>query len=162
MNKIAALFLLLVMTGCAQFRPSWLDENSFGAGDTETGMNGDITGNDFDGPLNGHFNEDGLWVPDDPKIERTYKLPDIGAGFVFDANSLSVSPSLQVELVEFDTPIPFLETIKVDAGVAYQQTYLYVGPLLTDLFEISAGIYGGWNWEESEPAFGVGFTLLRF
>ena len=163
---ISFLFALcLLCGGCSSFRPSWVDENSW-----EVTQGDDITPEDFDGPLGGRFNEKGEWVPDDPTIELTYKIPDISAGFLFDANSLDVTPSLQIEIVEFDLPggpfrdtfLRWVRTWKFDFGVAYQRAYFYLGPRLTSIFEISVGAFCGWNWEDEELSYGVGFTVIKF
>lgn len=161
-RTILLLAVLLSLNGCSVFRLGWINENSYIVEDENTDENsGSILPDDI-GPLGGHFNEDGEWVPDDPDIAATYKIPDIGAGFIFDANTLDVSPSLQVELLEIDTHIPYIRRLKLDLGVAYQRTYVYVGKLWTSIFEISTGGFIGWNWEDRELSYGVGFTLIKF
>jgi len=159
MKKLIALLLLLCLSlpGCAEFRPSWISEESYRA------PNSEITEDDFDGPRNGHFNDEGEWIPDEPTIAWTYKIPDIGVGYLFDAATLDTTPSIQVELLEFDIPfLPILRTWKLDAGVGYQRTYGYFGPLITSIFEISVGGFIGWNWEEEDLSYGVGFTIIKF
>lgn len=160
MRVLLALLLsfLLSATGCTHFRPSFISEESFRAPNST-----EITEEDFDGPRNGHFDEDGNWIPNDETIKLTYKIPDISSGFLFDIATLDVTPSIQVELLEFDIPfIPYLETWKLDAGVAYQRVYGYFGPLITSIFEISVGAFVGWNWEDKELSYGVGFTIIKF
>jgi len=158
MKKLVLLLsFLLSFSGCAEFRPSWISESSYSIDKTE------ITEEDFDGPRNGHFDEEGNWIPDDKTIAWTYKIPDISSGFLFDAATLDVTPSIQVELLEFDIPfIPYLDTWKFDVGVAYQRVYGYFGPLITSIFEISVGAFVGWNWEDEELSYGVGFTIIKF
>lgn len=156
---LSCLLSLLLLTGCAEFRPSWVSDNTWLVEEDKP----EITDEDFDGPLNGHFDEDGNWIPDDPTIEWTYQIPDISAGFIFDVHSLTPTPSLQIEIVEFDIPgLPYLRTWKFDAGVAYQRAYGYLGPRITSIFEISVGGWLGWNWEDNEIAYGVGFTIIKF
>ena len=150
------LILSLLLSGCAEFRPGFIRDDSWGVDD-------EITDEDFDGPRNGHFDEEGNWIPDDATIEWTYAIPDISAGFIFDVNSLDATPSLQIEIVEFDIPgLKYLRTWKFDAGVGYQRAYGYLGPLLTSIFEISVGGWVGWNWEDNELAYGIGFTIIKF
>lgn len=155
--KYITLILLLV-TGCNVVRPGFVREDSYEV--EEKKDNAKVDG--VDGPTGGHFDPDGNWVPDNPDIPMTYKIPDIGAGFVFDVKSLDVTPCLQVELLEVDTHIPYVRSLKLDAGVGYQRTYLYVGKLWTSVFEISTGGFVGWNWEDNELSYGVGATLIRF
>lgn len=151
------VMLSLTWTSCTNFRPGFIDENSF-----EVPQDQEIVDGNFDGPRNGHF-EGEVWVPDDPKIEWTYRIPDVSAGFIFDAKVLDVTPSIQVELVEFDLPFPWpIGTWKLDTGVAYNRTYGYVGPLLTSIFEISIGGVAGYNWDNGNFFYGVGFTIIKF
>ena len=158
---LSCLLSILLLTGCSSFRPSWVNDNSW-AVDPDTDRP-EITDEDFDGPLNGHFDEEGNWIPDDATIGWTYQIPDISAGFVFDVHSLDATPSLQIEIVEFDIPgLRWFRTWKFDAGVAYQRVYGYVGPRLTSIFEISVGGWVGWNWEDNALAYGVGFTIIKF
>lgn len=160
LNIMAALLISISVGGCAFIKPSFIDENYFKI-EEEFTQEDSILPEDI-GPLGGHFDEDGNWIPDDEEIELTYKLPDISVGSIFDINSLNVSPSIQIELFEIDSHIPYISTIKVDLGVAYQRTYIYVGKLFTSIFEISAGGFVGWNFEDKEISYGIGFTIIRF
>jgi hypothetical protein len=58
--------------------------------------------------------------------------------------------------------VPYLGTLKLDAGVGYQRTFVYVGKLWTNIFEISTGAFVGWNFEDKELSYGVGATIIRF
>lgn len=156
--KKALLLSTLLFFGCAEFRPSWVSEDSW-VPQSENPSSVDS----IDGPQNGHFDDEGNWIPDNSSIEWTYKIPDISAGFLFDANSIDFTPSIQVEIVEFDIPfLSLLDTWKFDLGVAYQRAYFYAGPLITSIFEISAGLFCGWNWEDEEISYGLGFTIIKF
>lgn len=158
MIKYVIFLSLLLSPGCAYFRPSFISEESWEV--AERANNEKIEG--VDGPTGGHFNSDGEWIPDNPSIPLTYRIPDIGAGLIFDARDYSVSPSLQIELVEFHTPIPYFTVLKLDFGVAYQRAYIYLGNLWTNIFEISTGGWAGWNFEEKDWSAGIGFTIIRF
>lgn len=153
-----ASLLLVFSSGCAGFRPGWVHENSF------TVVEGEA--------MPGTFDEDGNYIPENPDIEWTYKIPDISSGFIVDIGSSLdtdkrkhvefLSPSLQIELVEFDSHIPYVNTLKVDFGVAYQRAYLYVGKLWTNVFEISTGVFGGWNFRDNEPSYGIAVSVIKF
>ena len=136
-SSIAAI--LLVSPGCSSFRPGFISEDSFKVENKKP----EDKLLDGVGPLGGHFDGEGNWIPDNPEIAWTYKIPDIGAGIIFDIKSLDITPSLQIELLEVDTHIPYLRTLKLDFGVGYQRAYLYVGKLWTNIFEITTG--GGRN-----------------
>lgn len=157
-ESLVLLAILLVFSGCNVLKPGFIREDSYEVKGRDD--NAQVEG--IEGPTGGHFDEDGSWIPDNPDIPMTYKIPDIGAGFIFDVKSLDVSPSIQVELLEIDTHIPYLQTLKLDVGVAYQRAYVYVGKLWTSIFEISTGGFVGWNWDDNSLSYGVGFTLIRF
>ncbi len=152
------VLLLILMAGCSSFRPGWVHPNSF------TIVDGDR--------LPGTFDEDGNYIPENPEIEWTYQIPDISTGFIFDVNSMIdeehrrdvefISPALQIELFEFDSHIPYVSTLKIDFGVAYQRAYLYVGKLWTSIFEISTGVFGGWNFKNREPSYGIAIGIIKF
>lgn len=156
---ILGLFILS-NSGCGVIKPSWLrEENSVVV---ERSDNEKIEG--LPESTGGHF-EDDVWIPDNPQISMTYKLPDIGSGIIVDLADLhkvDVSPTLQVELFEFNSHIPYLETLKIDFGVAYNKTYFYIGKLWTNIFEITTGVVIGWDYEDKRIMYGLGGTIIRF
>ena len=156
------LILVLFAPGCSSFRPGWVDESSWKV-DKGSPILRDIPG------LPGTFDEDGNYIPENSDIVWTYKIPDISAGFIFDIESAInnewagfASPSIQIELFEFDSHIPYINTLKIDFGVAYQRTFLYLGKLWTNIFEISTGVFGGWNYETRGFSYGVAGTIIKF
>ena len=153
--------ILLFLSGCNSVRPSWIEENSYASEPAPVTSENSLSIYDGNvGPLGGHFTEEGEWVPDDETIPATYKIPDISAGFLFDIRTLEVSPSIQLELFEFR--VPYVGRIKLDAGVAHNKSFLYIGKLWTSIFEISTGVWGGYNWQEGHEAYGISFTIIRF
>ena len=149
MNYIRVLLLSLILfSGCSSFRPGFIHENSFTIVDGKA--------------MPGTFDDNGNYIPENPEIEFTYKFPDLSSGMIYDIQSQKVSPSIQVELLEFDTHIPYLNTFKIDFGVAYQRAYIYVGKLMTNIFEISIGGFCGYNFEAREISYGIGFTIIKF
>lgn len=137
-----------ILSGCANFNPGWISEESYAVEGVEA-------------PLGGHF-EGEEWVPDNPDIAMTYKIPDISSGFLFDVRELKLTPTIQIELLEFDAPWKYFSTFKMDAGVGYQRAYGYLGVLLTSIFEISVGVSAGWNWETNDYFYGPSFTIIKF
>jgi hypothetical protein len=153
--KIKLLAALVGLAGCSFpysiVKPSFLIE--------------DIAIVDSEDLLQGHFDEEGNWVPNNPDIAMTYQIPDISAGLLVDLTNIKevkVSPGLQIELLEFNTHIPYLGTLKLDIGGAYMRAYGYIGKRWTAVFEISTGIVYGWDFREKEPFYGVCLTLIRF
>lgn len=149
--KYLIMLFMLIVPGCSWIQPSFISENSYGVASVDSGEN-----------LGGHFDEDDNWVPDNPDIPLTYKIPDISSGIIFDASDFKVTPTLQVELFEFDTHIPYVNRLVVDFGVGYQRTFIYVGKLWTSIFEITTGGFVGWDWEEKDLSYGIGATIIRF
>jgi len=165
--KFSTFFLcLLLLGGCKTFRSGWVSENSYkvewNKKDYKEKKTDEITPKDFDGPLGGHFDDEGNWIPDKKSIPPTYKIPDISTGFIVDVSAIKITPCLQIELLEIHTPIPYVGTFKFDVGLAYQRTYVYVGILWTSIFEVSTGGFFGWNFEEREMSYGVGISLIKF
>lgn len=150
MYKLLALLAISLLPACQSARPSFIDENYWEIASVTSGEN-----------LGGHF-EGEEWVPDNPDVAMTYKVPDISAGFLFDVRALKVTPCLQIELLEVDSHIPYLGTLKLDFGVGYQRTYGYIGKLWTSIFEISTGVAVGWDFEERQLFYGVGATIIKF
>lgn len=164
LRRIAFLLLgvlILSNTGCGIIKPSWLrEENSVVI---EEPSNDKLPG--IEGPTGGHFNDEGEWIPDKEEIPATYSMPDISAGLLVDVGNIKdvkVSPCLQIELFEIDTHVPYLGTLKLDAGAAYMRTYIYVGKLWTNIFEISSGLFVGWDFEEKRLSYGIAGTIIRF
>jgi hypothetical protein len=156
--RIAALVAAISFSGCSVFRPGWVAESSFPV--QQRADNEVVEG--VDGPTGGHFDDEGNWIPDNPEIPLTYQIPDISAGMVFDIHTLDVTPIVSVELFEVDTHVPYLRSLKFDVGVGYQRTFLYVGKKWTNIFEISTGGFIGYNWDDNDISYGVGFTLIKF
>lgn len=74
---------------------------------------------------------------------------------------VKVSPSLQVELFEIDTHVPYLRTLKLDFGVAYMRTYFYIGKLWTNILKFqlefsAAGI------SKKTTKLRIAATIIRF
>lgn len=159
--NLVLLVISLGSSGCSVFKPGFIREDSYEV--EPSSDNAVVEG--IDGPTGGHFDDNGNWIPDNPDIPMTYRLPDIGAGFIIDVGDLHeivVSPSLQIELLEVDTHIPYVRTLKIDAGLSYMRGFIYIGKLFTSIFEISAGFFIGYDFEDKEPAYGVAATIIRF
>jgi len=153
--------VLITLPACGIIKPSWLREKERTVVQKNT-KPGEITPEDFNGPLGGTFDAAGRWVPHKQAIEWTYRLPDISAGMLGDIRARTISPSLSIELVEVDTHIPYVGTIKCDFGVGNNLGYVYVGKLFTSIFEISAGGWVGWHVKNEKVSYGVGLTIIKF
>ena len=169
MNKFLSILCstLILTTGCNAPTFGWVREDSV---KVEEGLGEDIEG--IDGPTNGHFDEEGNWIPNNPDIAATYKIPDISAGFLFDIAPAvrrekrwwdgMALPAIQIELFEWNTGVDYINTIKFDFGVGYKRVYLYGGKLWTNIFEISTGAFVGWDWGSNDLSYGLGATIIKF
>ena len=109
----------------------------------------------------GHWTEEGEWVPDDKTIARTYKFPDVSAGFMYDLKR--VRPNLAVEL--FDK-----KTVAMDIVGAEDFLGVSISKRWTSIFEIKTGIGAGWDFErgwgkdEGDPGvnFFIHFLIIKF
>lgn len=147
--KLAIATIALSMcASCQSIRPSFIEQ--------------DIAAVDSEDLLQGHFDDEGNWVPNNPGIAMTYRIPDISSGLIFDAASYQVTPTLQIELLEIDTHIPWIDTVVIDAGAGYQRAFVYVGKLWTNIFEITTGGFVGWDFEHQQLSYGIGLTIIRF
>ena len=148
---------LSLMTGCSAFTLGFQSDTTEVVEEDE----GEVI-DGVDGPTAGHFDDEGNWIPDDPTIAMTYRIPDISSGFLFDARRLKVTPTISVELFEFKAPWKYLSNYKVDLGVGYQRVFGYLGIRLTSIFEISVGAVGGWDWDTNDYFYGPAFTIIKF
>ena len=154
----------MTLGGCNTFKMSWVDENSRKVPKkSESILPFDM------GPLGGHFDDKGIWHPDDPTIEATYKIPDLSSGLLFDTKSFQVTPTIQVEILEYDAPWKkskqfwrYLSVFKLDVGAGYQRAFGYLGIRITSIFEVSVGVAVGWNFEEKDYFVGPALTIIKF
>lgn len=157
----------IFLSGCNTVSFGWEKEQTMAV---DSSSSEKIEG--LDGPSGGHFDDDGNWIPDNKEIAATYKIPDISAGFIFDLSPIGrqekkwwdgmALPSIQIELMEFDSNVPYLNKVKFDFGVGYKRVYIYAGKLWTNIFEISTGVFVGWDWDSNDISYGLGATIIKF
>lgn len=106
-------------------------------------------------PLPGSFGDSGVYTPEDSSVERTYKIPDIDAGFMYDNASYRVRPNFGLEL---DERTIFGWEIKTDALVG--EDVIGVAPMwkVTSIIETSVG--PGLIYDTREQEYGVAVTVM--
>lgn len=113
-------------------------------------------------PLSGgHYTDEGEWIPDNKTIARTYKMPDMSAGLMYDVKR--IRPSLAVEVFDYRT---------CSMDVVGSEDFIGVGlsKRWTSIFEIKTGIGVGWDFErgwgndEGDAGwnFFVQFLMIKF
>ena len=102
----------------------------------------------------GHWTEEGEWVPDNKTIARTYAMPDMSAGLMYDLKR--VRPNLAVELFDKRTCAMDIVGAEDFLGVGLSKRW-------TSIFEIKTGIGVGWDfergWGKDEGEAGVNFFI---
>jgi hypothetical protein len=109
----------------------------------------------------GHWTEEGEWVPDNKTVARTYRVPDMSAGLMYDLKR--VRPNLAVELLD-------KKTLCVDLVGAEDFLGVGISKRWTSIFEIKTGIGAGWDFErgwgkdegEAGVNFFVHFLIIKF
>lgn len=171
---IAALTAFLVLTGCsgAQKKPD---------APLAEGAKSEVKSKDFHLDFGGDDSKAFEWKwswradkpaaqPDSerppfevpPEVEATYAFPDVHAGLnvVLGSEDTRITPTLGIEIAEFK--VPGLRWFNIQAQGGAQLLDVYVGKRFTSIFEITAGGWFGYDFEEKDQTWGVGFTLTKF
>ena len=103
----------------------------------------------------GTFNDSGEFTPEDSSVERTYSIPDIDAGFMYDNTSYRLRPNFGIELDERKI---FGWEIKTDAILA--ENGIGVSPQwkVTSIIETSVGL--GVVYDTTEKSYGLMVTVM--
>lgn len=111
------------------------------------------------------FGEDGKLITD-PKVENTYKIPDISAGFNWDAETGRVRGIMAMEVRDniYIDELPYLDTypLKIDAGVGEDLILTTVNIRVTSIIELSSGISYGYDFNRETATVGFNFLMTKF
>lgn len=111
------------------------------------------------------FDEEGN-IEVDPKVENTYDMPGVSAGFNWDAQSNRVRGIMTVEVRDdiYVKYLPYLNTfpLKIDAGVGEDLLAITLNVRWTSIIEFSSGISYGYEFEHQKPTAGVNFLVTKF
>lgn len=105
------------------------------------------------------IDENGKVETKDKKAERTFSIPPIKTGFIFNVKDPSFTPAISVEAFEFDIAE---EYFAFDIGGAENTFFVSLGWELVPLLRIGPSVWYGYNIKEKSSGFGVGFTFLKF
>ena len=109
----------------------------------------------------GEVDEDGVYQPETPEVDAILGFPDVHAGLMVVVQPKSrITPTVQIEALEFK--VPYARWFSVQAGAGAQLAEVYMGKRLVSVFEITAGGWVGWDFDEDDVAWGVGGTLIKF
>ena len=109
----------------------------------------------------GTTNPDGTYVPETPEVAAILGFPDVHAGMnVIIQSKPRISPTIGIEVCEFK--VPYLRWFNVQVQGGTDLVDIYVGKKLLSVFEISVGLWAGWDFAEDRTAFGIGGTLIKF
>lgn len=118
----------------------------------------------------GGVDENGVYQPETPEVAAILGFPNIHAGIAAEIRPESrMTPTVQVEA--FRWKAPGVRWMVVQIGAGNQIVDLYLGKRLVSVFEVSAGPWVGWDFDESHRrgpnfasklAYGVMLTLIKF
>ena len=118
----------------------------------------------------GGVDEEGRYKPETPEVDAILGFPNIHAGIAGEIQPKArMTPTVQVEAFRFK--VPELRWMVVQVGAGHQMVDLYLGKRLVSVYEVSAGPWVGWDFDESHKrgpnffsklAYGAMFTLIKF
>lgn len=105
------------------------------------------------------YDADGnLIVP--PEIKATYHMPDVHAGLAADWEAKRLRPVLEMEVLEFKAPYIRTNTVGIMAGEDLVAVHL--SHQWTSIFEVSTGMFFGYDTEIHHRTFGLNVLVIKF
>ena len=95
-----------------------------------------------------------------PEIVRSYKIPDIHAGFSYDFTEDKLRSLLEVEL--FELKVPKLRYLPVGITAAEQYLGMHISKRWTSIFEIETGLFLGRDFDTDRNTWGIGGLIIKF
>lgn len=105
------------------------------------------------------FEEDGTVKTESGKPERTFSLPPFKGGFVFDFYNRDITPSVLVQMFDFEVVD---EDFGVEVGVATSRLFVSLSWEIVPIVKIGPSVWAGYHISENDPAFGLGVSILDF
>lgn len=96
----------------------------------------------------------------DETAKKTFSMPPMKAGFMFDFYHTDLLPHLAMEAFLFN--VPKLGDFTIDIGVATSRAFVTLTWEVIPIVKIGPAVWVGYNVREEDPAFGVGISLLDF
>lgn len=98
----------------------------------------------------------------DEDIKRTYDIPPISGGFLYENTEGTVKPVLSMKIIE-DSDF-CINDFNCKLGVTIGKDYAGISThlLITEIYEISAGPSFGYNTKTEETSVGVSFLMVEF
>lgn len=106
-------------------------------------------------PLPGDFNDSGVYSPEDSSVKRTYQIPDIDAGLMYDNVSHRIRPNFGIEIDDREINDWEIKTdvILSEGGVGLSSQWK-----ITSIIELSAG--PGVIYDTREQEYGVAVMVM--
>lgn len=109
--------------------------------------------------INPNYDEHGNYIP--PKsVSRTYRIPDIHSGVGYDVKANKMRVFLEMELLE--AKITKSHTLMCGMIGGEEFVGIHLSKKLTSIFEIGAGAFVGFDFDEKECTYGVDLLLIKF
>ena len=106
------------------------------------------------------FEDDGSVIPKNEKVERTFSVPPVKAGFLIDFYHPDILPHLAIEILDFK--IPKAGDFVVDTGVTVSRVFVALTWEFIPIVKAGPTIWAGYHVKEQDPAFGIGVSILDF
>lgn len=105
------------------------------------------------------YDEDGNLIVN-PEIVRTYQIPDIHAGAIWDITEDKLRSVMEVEI--FELKVPVLRHLPV--GIVAGEQYLggHISKRWTSVFEVETGLFWGRDFDTDTNTVGVGALIIKF
>lgn len=101
------------------------------------------------------FDEDDKIETPDGEAERTFSIPPIKMGFVFDFHNTDLLPHFGIQIFS-------IGDISADFAVARSRVFISLNWELVPIIKLGPSVWAGYNVRETEPAYGVGVSILNF
>jgi len=101
------------------------------------------------------FDPNGKVHTDSGQAEKTYAFPPIKAGFIFDFNTVDITPHISIEAYE-------VHHFELEFGIANSRVFTSIGWQVIPIIKLAPVIWGGWNVKDKTYAYGIGINILDF
>lgn len=109
----------------------------------------------------GKVDEHGVYQPETPEVEAILGFPNVHAGLAWEIQpEPRMTPTVAIELCR--AKFPYVRWFELQVGAGAQLAEVSLTKRLVSVFEITAGPWIGWDFEERRPAWGACFTIIKF
>jgi hypothetical protein len=108
---------------------------------------------------NPQYDDDGNLIVA-PEVVRTYKVPDLHTGLLWDVTEDKLRAALEVEI--FELKVPKLRYLPVGIVGAEQYLGLHISKRWTSIYEIETGVFFGRDFDVDRNTWGLAGLIIKF